>query len=167
MACDGGPGMTSPPDWLPPMVPVDPWAHNTFDRLYAVFERDFKDTHPVYGGKVVWYFPEVEDGKEVIFRHLTHREQGFAGERLPDMRRCERLPWVRAIIENSEKPEVLTWDYKEGDGSIRTYLWLKDFDFLVLMKKYRDGSRRLITSYLIDYPHKRRKLEKKYQKRIA
>jgi len=48
-----------------------------------------------------------------------------------------------------------------------TYLWLKDFDFLVLMKKYRDGSRRLITSYFIDYPHKRRKLEKKYNKRIV
>ena len=167
MACDGDPTMTNPPDWLPPMVVVDPWGHNTFDMLYAVFEHDFKDTTPFYEGTVVWYFPEIEDGKEVVFWHLTHREQGFRGERLPDMRRCERLPWVRAIIDNSNKPEVLAWDYKEGNGSIHTYLWLKHFDFIVLMKKYRDGRRRLITSYFIDYPHKRRKLEKKYQKRIA
>ena len=55
----------------------------------------------------------------------------------------------------------------EGDGSIDTYLWLRDFDFLVLMKKYREGRRRLITSYFIDYPHKRRKLEQKQRKRIA
>jgi len=159
--------MNIPPDWLPSMVVVNPWTHDTFDRLYAVFERDFKATHPVYGGKAVRYFSDVEDGKEVIFWHMTHRKEGLTEERLPDMRRCERLPWVRAIIENSNKREVVAWDYKEADGSIRTYLWLKDFDFLVLMKKYRDGSRRLITSYFIDYPHKRRKLEKKYNKRIV
>jgi hypothetical protein len=159
--------MTRPPEWLPPVVNVDPWTHDTFDTLFATFVRDFKETHPVYEGKAVWYFPEVEDGKEVIFWHLTHREDEATGERLPDMRRCERLPWVRATIENSSKPEVLAWDYKEGGGSINTYLWLRDFDFLVLMKKYRDGSRRLITSYFVDFPHKRRKLEKKYNKRIA
>ena len=71
------------------------------------------------------------------------------------------------ILENPDKPEVLAWDNKEGDGSIKTYLWLKSFNFLVLMKKYRDGRRRLITSYYVNYPHKRRNLEKKYKRRIS
>lgn len=159
--------MTELPDWLPPMVSVDPWTQKTFDILYFIFKRDFKDNQPVYKGHKVWFFPEMEDEKEVIFWHLTHRKDRKTKERLPDPRRCERLPWIRKIIENSKRPEVLVWDYKEGDGSIRTYLWLKDFDFLVLMKKYPDGRQRLITSYYVDYPHKRRRLEKKYKKRIS
>lgn len=159
--------MTKPPDWLPPMVSVSPWTRDTFNRLYSVFEQDFKRSQPVYRGNTVWFFPEKEEGKELIFWHLTHREDKDTGERLPDMRRCERLPWIRAAIENSDKPEVVDWDYGEGDGSVKTYLWLRDFDFLVLMKKYRDGRRRLITSYFVDYPHKRRKLEKKYKARVV
>ncbi|MCH7499999.1 MAG: hypothetical protein IH886_08320 [Nitrospinae bacterium] len=82
------------------------------------------------------------------------------------MRRCERLTWVKAIIENSNQPEVLEWDYKEGDGSVKTYLWLKNYDFVVIMKKYRDGGRRLITSFYVEYSHTRKNLEKKYNKRL-
>lgn len=159
--------MTELPDWLPPMVSVDPWTQKTFDILYFIFKRDFKDNQPVYKGHKVWFFPEMEDEKEVIFWHLTHLKDRKTKERLPDSRRCERLPWIRKIIENSKRPEVLVWDYKEGDGSTRTYLWLKDFDFLVLMKKYPDGRQRLITSYYVYYPHKRRRLEKKYKRRIS
>ncbi len=158
--------MTELPKWLPPIASVNPWTKDTFDNLYSIFKRDFKDTQPVYKGYTVWFFPEIEDNKEVIFWHLTHREDRKMGARLPDSPRCERLPWVKSILENPDKPEVLAWDYKEGDGSIRTYLWLKDFDFLVLLKRYRDGRRRLITSYYVDYPHKRRTLKKKHKNRI-
>ena len=159
--------MSDLPIWLPEMVSVNPWTQETFDILYVIFSRDFKDSQTIYKEHIVWFFPEMEDGKELIFWHLTHREDKDSGERLPDLRRCERLTWVKSMISNSEKHEVWAWDYKEGDGSIKTYIWLKDFDFLVLMKKYPDGSRRLITSYYIDYPHKRRKLEKKYRRRIV
>jgi hypothetical protein len=62
--------------------------------------------------------------------------------------------------------KIKSWDYKEGKGAVNTYLWLKDFDFLVIMKKYPDGRRRLLTSFYIDYPNYKRKLEKKYARRI-
>jgi hypothetical protein len=35
-------------------------------------------------------------------------------ERLPDMRRCERLPCVKPLIEHPADPEVLAWDYDDG-----------------------------------------------------
>jgi len=159
--------MTEIPEWLPPMLCVNPWGQDTFDALYSIFERDFKFSQPLYSGKPVWFFPEREDDKESIFWHLTHREDKRTGERLPDMRRCERLPWVKAIIENRDKPELLNWDYMEADGSVKTYLWLKKLDFVVIMKKYRDGGRRLVTSFYVDYPHMRKKLHKKYKKRIT
>jgi len=70
------------------------------------------------------------------------------------------------MIDNSSKPEILAWDFLESDHTIKTYIWLNDLDFLVLMKKYPDGGRRLITSYFVDFPHKRRKLQKKFQDRL-
>jgi len=154
------------PCWLPEMLKVNPWTDETFDMLYKVFEHDFKNRNLHYKGFNVWYFPEMKDGKELIFWHLTHREDKRTGQRYPDMRRSERLPWARPIIENPDKPEVLAWDFREHDGKTVTYVWLKDYDYLVLMKKLKDGQRRLMTSYYISYPNKRRKLEKKYRRRL-
>lgn len=158
---------TSLPKWLPPLLSVNPWSAGTFEKLYAVFTHDFKESQPVYDGHAVWFFSDVEDGKEAIFWHLTHRDDKTAGERMPDFRRCERLPWARPMLDNQGQPEVMAWDYREGDGTIKTYVWLKDYDYLVLMKKYPDGGRRLITAHYVDYSNKRRKLEKKYEKRIV
>jgi hypothetical protein len=157
--------MNGSPHWLPSMVCVNPWTNETLDMLYAIFKRDFKDSQPVYEGKAVWFFLNMEGGKEAIFWHMTSREDKDTGQRLPDLRRSERLPWVRPMIDNSNEPEILAWDYEEGDRTTRSYVWLKDHDFLVLMKKYKSGTRRLITSYFIDQPHTRRNLRKKYAKR--
>jgi hypothetical protein len=147
------------------MAPVNPWTNETFEILYAIFTHDFKDSQPLYGGRAVWFFPDMEEGKEVVFWHMTSRDDEDTGERLPDLRRSARLPWVRPIIENSNQPGILAWDYEEGDRTIKTYVWFKGQDFLVLMKKYRDGSRRLITSFYVDQPHTRRSLLKKHAKR--
>ena len=154
--------MSPPPEWLPEMATVNPWTNETFDILYKVFEKDFKESKPLYQGKVVWFFQDMEDGREQIFWHMTSRKDDVTGERLPDLRRSERLPWARPMIDNANQPEILAWDYEEGDKAIKTYVWLPDFDFLVLMKRYPDGRRRLITSYYVDQPHTRRNLKKKY-----
>jgi hypothetical protein len=148
------------------MAPVNPWTNDTYEMLYATFKRDFKDSQPVYEGNAVWFFSEMDSGKEVVFWHMTSRDDKKTGERLPDLRRSERLPWARPMIENSNQPEILAWDYREGDRTIKSYVWLTGQDFLVLMKRYRNGSRRLITSFYVDQPHTRRSLQKKYAKRI-
>ncbi len=155
------------PEWLPQMVPVNPWTQDTFDMLYKIFEADFKDKPLKYKGYKVWFFPEILGGKELIFWHLTHREDKETRRYCPDLRRSERLPWARPLIEHPEDCHVLNWDFKEHDGKIVTYVWLKDHDYLVLMKKYKDGQRRLITSYYIDHEHKRKTLEKKCRGRIC
>lgn len=172
------------PDWLPEMASVSPWTENTYEMLYAIFCRDIRDHDLRYAGNAVWIFPEVEDGKEVIFWHLTTRdfklekiprrkrkffpelEMHIKKERLPDLRRCERLPWVKPIIEHALEPEVLDWDYEEGDRSIKTYIWIKESNFVVIMKKYPDSKRRLITSFYLDRTNKRKEFEIKYSNRI-
>ena len=159
--------MTSTPAWLPNMLSVNPWNEQTFEKLYALFRRDFVENRPQYRNFSIWFFPDREDGKEKIFWHLTHREDKESGERLPDPRRSERLPWARPMLEHPDEPEILDWDYEEGDGTIKTYVWLKDFDYLIILKKYPDDGRRIITAYWVEYGHEKRKLMKKYQRRIT
>jgi len=154
------------PEWLPELFSVNPWQHDTYEKLYQIFERDLKTTQPVYEGKAVWFFPEMEDGKEKIFWHLTSRDDKEAGDRLPDLRRSERLPWVRPMLDQPEMPEVLAWDHAEGDGTVKTYVWLENYDFVVIMKKYPDGRRRLVTSFWLEYGNAKRKLRKKYERSI-
>jgi len=149
------------------MVPVNPWTEQTLEILYRIFQRDFKDTQPDYRGFTVWFFPDREEGKEVLFWHMTSETDPETGQRLPDLRRCERLPWARPMLDHSWEPEIQAFDYREHDGDIHTYVWLKDHDYLVLMKKYKDGRRRLITSFYIKYPHYRHKLEKKFRQRLS
>lgn len=155
------------PAWLPPMATVDPWTNDTFDCLYAIFTRDFKDAPPDYEGRIVWFFPEVENGKEVVFWHLTSKEDKESGSRLPDLRRSERLPWAKPMLTHPKEPEIQAWDYEEADRGIKTYVWLKDHDYLVILKRCKDGSRRLVTSFYIEYSNYRRKLEKKYAGRLG
>lgn len=90
----------------------------------------------------------------------------ISAERFPDLRRSERLPWVRVLIENVEKNGILAWDYEEGDRSIKTYVWLKNCDFVVIMKKYPNNSRRLITSFYVDKEYKQHDFESKYKRRL-
>jgi len=71
------------------------------------------------------------------------------------------LPWVKPLIEHPSESEVLPWDYEEGDRKIKTYIWFKDHDFVVIMKKYPDGKRRLITSFYVDEPFKRKDFARK------
>jgi len=172
------------PDWLPEMVSVNPWTENTYEMLYAIFCRDIRDCNLRYIGNNVWIFPDIEEGKETIFWHLTargverqkipRRKRKFYSdaqadaekERLPDLRRCERLPWIGALIEHPLEPENLAWEYREGDRTIKTYIWINENDFVVILKKYPDGKRRLITSFYVDSSFKRNDFERKYANRI-
>ncbi|NMC49897.1 MAG: hypothetical protein GYA47_10830 [Desulfovibrio sp.] len=152
--------------WLPEMAKVNPWTDRTLEYLYAIFLEDIKHFPLQYAGYDVWFFSDMEDGKEVLFWHLTSREDKETKERIPDMRRSERLPWVNPCIENYSDSDLLCWDYEEGNRTIKTYVWLKDKDFVVIMKKYKNNSRRLVTSFFIDYESKRKNLAMKYKNRI-
>lgn len=150
------------PAWLPPLIDIDPWTDDIYNSLYQIFLDDFKNSAPTYEGNRVWYFPEMVDGREKIFWHLT----GNGEARNPDFRRCERLRWARSLLENYHQPEVLYWDYEEGDGTTKTYVWLTDHKYVLIMKKYPDDQRRLVTAYFLNYPNSERKMRKKYENRI-
>jgi hypothetical protein len=149
------------------MFAVEPWSRELYDQLYSeVFCRDFKSTPILYRGSRVWYFPEMFLGRELIFVHLTSREDKQTGERAFDSMRSARLPWARPLIEHPEANEVLAWDFEEGDKNFNTYVWLQNQDYLVLMRKMKDGSRRILTAYWTEYSHEKKKLQRKYEQRV-
>jgi hypothetical protein len=154
------------PTWLPTMFAMSPWSEAVMEALYAIFRRDFVQNTASYFGNRVWFFPEKERSKELIFWHLVEREDPpGSGHRLPDFRRAERLPWARPMLDHCSQPEVKAWDYEEGKGDIRTYVWLEHHDYVIVMKRYPNGQRRLITAYFVDYNSKRRTLLGKYRNR--
>lgn len=166
-------------EWLPELLPVSPWGVNTYRMLYGLFCKEIRDAGLRFDEKFVVIPPESDaEGIEDIFWHLTTRKPQTVprrlkpyleieeGERLPDFRRCERLSWINPIITKAcSAPEILVWDNEEGDGRIKTYLWLEKHSFVVIFKKLKNGRRLLITSFYVDRKYTRNNFQKKYDNR--
>ena len=81
------------------------------------------------------------------FWHLI--QEGYVeDERTPDLRRCERLRWVRWVIENATShPEIDEWQ-NSRKNEINTLLWYRE-EYLVVLAQ-RQGYWLLKTAYCTD-----------------
>ena len=163
------------PDWLPNLVEVNGDPFSVFENLYAIFQRDFVEDAPRFRGCPVWYDRRIFRGedKEEGFWHVITRQNKSVGQRELDGRRAECLAWCGAILRNSEAPQLRIWDYLSDKGQTQTYLWLHEWDYVVILeartlKSRRDGSDFpiyfLVTAFHVD----RRKyadLEGRYRRR--
>jgi len=160
------------PVWLPDIVSVDGEWEQVLSRLYAVFEADFKVTGCSFQEKPVWWDRRILPGDryEEGFWHLISKQDQKASERLFDPRRAERLPWCRPTLVNSRELELKVWDYREAGGRLRTYVWLRDWAYVVILEKkmQRCGEVAfLITAFYVDGDSKRKDLQRKYERRSA
>ena len=141
--------------------------------LYEIFRNDFINGNPYFGNSPVFWDKRVLPGEkyEEGFWHLISRDDPKIQERTFDPRRAERLPWCRPVIINHDDRSVVkVWDFKEGSGRIRTYLWLEKWDYVVILEKRKQkigviGF--LITAFYVDGDKRRANLREKYLKRIA
>jgi hypothetical protein len=167
----------SDPAGLPDLIDTDGDWDLVVKRLYAVFERDFAKGKPTFEGLPIWWERrrEADDPYEDGFRHLIERESDDKTIRLFDPPRAQRLAWCVAVIQNAADPAVLRWNYREGDGRVRTYLWLRNFDYVVILERKtkhnkRDGSwfdiYDLITAFHVDGDAKRLDLQQRYAARL-
>ena len=147
-----------------------------FDVLYEYFCEDFVD-NKTYLNKSIYINPkshQKDNDKELVFWHLTTREtkvQKKVGnrwivekDRLTDYRRSERLIWIKNIIENHFIDDIKMFYHKETNTKedIRLYLWLEDYDFVVILQKLGRSSSYLVTSFYIDRDGKRKEYLKRY-----
>ncbi len=141
--------------------------------LYEIFKRDFIDTKPNFEDKQVNIRrqPMVND-KEEAFIHITHQDYNKDGERLPDMRRCERIRWVRSFIEKyncdssqcSDCDGVKVWeeDKQPKWGGNRIHLLLEEERFMVVIER-KNTYFQLVTAFYFEQDHSLRKKIRHYK----
>lgn len=153
-----------PPDWLPALVCLADFGGDwkRYEAaLYAFFTQDFVEGRPLFEGKpLALKRHPMSQGKEATFWHIIS-EGDHEDERLPDMRRCERIRWPRPIIEHCDEPVVKVWG-NERKGERRVCLWLERQEYLVILTRRREYVM-LWTAYPVPQPHQQRKLQKEYE----
>lgn len=137
--------------------------HAFINAVYESFERDFIKHRTKFGSHSLGFKrkPLFQD-RAYTFYHMTHKGENES-ERVPDLRRCERMPWARPTIENVEKYGLRFWE-QERNGKHRICIWLSvdngDNYFVIL--DVRKSYVLLWTAFFADYPHQLKKKEKEY-----
>lgn len=141
------------------------------NKLYSIFHKDFIYNSTIFNDKRVQIrkHPIVYE-KEQTFFHITSTNYSFNGDpndRIPDFRRCERIHWIRPMIEiNSNSTCGLNclkiWPEKMR-GKVRTNILNEKDKFLVVLEE-REEYVLLITAFYIDRKHTLQKKLKSYNK---
>lgn len=142
--------MSDRPDWLPSLIEFDEYSGNWqqyIDAVYGVFNADFIVRRAYYDGKKILLIgkdAELAHGKERRFWHCV-AEGKIEEERTPDLRRCERIPWMRPVLEHASDATVDVWVEAQSGKGIRPHLWF-DEEFLVVLERLWKGDFRPITT---------------------
>jgi hypothetical protein len=149
--------------WLPALALFEEYGGD-WDRyleaLYAFFKQDFIDSRPAYNGVTLALkrHPVIQN-KEATFWHIISEGDSEA-DRVPDMRRCERIRWPRPVIEHSADAAIKIWS-NERRGEKRICLWLEDAEYLVILAE-RKGYILLWTAFTVEQEHSKRKLRREF-----
>jgi hypothetical protein len=138
---------------------------NTYlEAVYEIFVQDFVRSRPTYRGKRLNLkcHPFI-DGKEYTFYHMTH-DGNIETERIPNLRRMERIPWPRPMINYSTDPELKVWRNKRGKHE--RILIMHDLSDYVVILEDRINYILPWTTIYIDYPNRKRKLLAEYEEYI-
>lgn len=105
--------------------------------LYRIFREEIADGSLRFRRLPVRCRRRPETGgRWAAFWHLV--QEGQAEEdRTPDLRRCERIRWIRWMIENGEThPTIDEWQNTRRTET-NTLLWYRE-DYLVVLTRRRD-----------------------------
>lgn len=111
---------------LPRIICLEDYGGNYsayIDAIYDVFNADFIQHKAHFGANEIRlkYHPMFQE-RAYTFYHMTH-EGDVEDERVPDLRRCERIPWARPTIESVEGFGLRFWE-QERNGKHRICIWL-------------------------------------------
>lgn len=148
-------------DWLPEPILLSEhggqWS-KYIDAVFAVFYRDFIASSPRYQGlRVRCRRDPAAHGKEAGFWHCVS-EGAVEDQRLPGLRRCERIAWVRRVIEHADAPGVDVWVESRGSEQ-RHHSWWREAYLVVLGERRRYYQ--LITAYCTDRAHAKENLRRR------
>lgn len=133
--------------------------------VYDVFKRDFIEHRATFGShrlgmKKLPIFQE----REYTFYHMTHKGD-VESERIPDLRRCECLPWARPTVENTSAWSLKFWRQTRSSSKNRVCIALEIEDetyFIIL--EVRKTYVLLWTAFLAEHRHQARKKLAEFEK---
>jgi hypothetical protein len=133
-----------------------------FSHVYRVFEKDFIETKPLFRGKNISFkrYPEYNE-KSATFWHIIS-EGNEEAERIPCIKRCERINWARPMIENDQHNDLMIWIEKQK-GEDRLHLFFEEGKYIVVLNKRRD-SWLFWTAFYIKENHQLRKYNKRFER---
>lgn len=169
--------------WIPETKPCEDLTQwDKYDgELYAIFKRDWLDSCPTFMGLPVHvrHNPKWGDREEGYW-HLTCCDYGKEGNgpesRNPDIRRCERIRWPRAFVENYSACKscddtgdacsgVYVWKTRSARGKWRYKLLHEDERYLVVLEP-RKSYCLLITAYHLDDDRSLKSCLREYEKNM-
>ena len=117
------------------------------EELYRVFLDTLIKNTVLFQGLPVRLIrhPEYKN-KHFAFWHLTS-EGEKEGERTPDLRRCERLPWVSWVILNCDKTKEISYRENRRKSQRHIVIWYETYSYAVVLAK-RKNYFLLKTAYL-------------------
>ena len=166
------------PHWIPELETqnIGEEFSSYENRLYDIFRRDFILSHPTYDNLTVTVrrHEEEEDGKWAGFFHITSTEDHATGERITDVRRCERIRYPRPTVQYCrqcpqcayticEKPMVWKEPWR---GRTRANILVDPERYLVVLEPHPEKPRpycMLVTAYYLDQEHSYRKQLRRYE----
>lgn len=145
--------MTQASPWLPNLILIadadGEWGRYC-EMVYGRFVQDFLSSQPTFMGKHIRCRRDpIYDNKEAGFWHCVSEGRDEL-TRTPDFRRCERIGWARAVIENASDPKVDVWIRRNG-GENRIHFWYNE-EYLVVLGE-RGRTYQLITAFCTEYGH--------------
>ena len=148
---------------LPPLIRFETYSGDWpsyCEALYSVFKKDFIYSKPTFRGRPIRlkHMP-MTNGKEATFWHFIQTGEGEKN-RIPDPRRCERIGWIRPIIEHAYLTCIKVWENERGNSK-RVLLWLEEEEYLVVLDNRNDYFLPW-TAYMVTEPHRKKKLRDEY-----
>lgn len=157
--------------WLPELIVYN--SKETFEeyyqKIYEVFRKDFIETMPTFQGKNVGLQVEPKvNGKPQTFYHMTTEEalndKQDKKERKIALDRCERIAWNKAILESSYVG-LKIFPERRSHNRNNIVIWFQERDYVIILRDVKTYFV-FITAYPIKYGHKKKRLQKSYDKYI-
>ncbi|MDH6306333.1 hypothetical protein M2459_002696 [Parabacteroides sp. PF5-5] len=143
-----------------------------YKTLLSIYERDI-----YFNKKLIFFEKEVrptqmnsdESTKMVLFSHLTCKsdsEEGVKKRDNFDMRRSERLHWIRHHIDACGGKGVFIFDHEDrirGKNTTRTYIYDKPHKYVIVLEPKRSNQEYfyLLTAYYLDEEYGEKQIDKK------
>lgn len=131
--------------------------------LYHIFENDFVRSKPTFRGRTLGLkrHPETNHKAATFWHFISEGDGGAEADRIPSLRRCERIRWPKPGIENCDATGVRVWPEMRGSDT-RIHIFLEDEGYLIVLS---DRGQYLLpwTAYCVEREHQRAKLIKKHE----